>query len=162
MLCQICKQNSAVTFVQHRKGVRAEIIPICAECAVKFRRGEVYYLNDFEVPDFGEQPRCPVCQTTLDEILKTGRVGCANCYSFFEKQLRVPLTRIHGRTSYRGRVPAVVVGKEQIKTPVMQWKEQLKIAIQNEDYEQAVVLRDKIRNYQRQERAERMEREKHE
>lgn len=155
MLCQLCKQRNAVTFVQKRDGKHTEMIPICSGCASRLQYTDWSNLLEYFLSSAKEERSCPVCGATAAEISELGLVGCSRCYTVFADILRPSLERIHGKTVYRGKVPAVIVkNPAKIEDPVAVWKEKLKIAVQNEDYETAAVLRDRIRKYQRQERAE--------
>ncbi len=153
MLCQICKQNNAVTFIQKRDGRRNEMMPICAACAEKLQYTDWSDLLEYFLNTSRQTVTCPLCGTTADEISKTGLVGCSQCYVVFDRMLRPSIERIHGKTVYRGKVPAVIVNNlPEEKTAVEQLKEKLKIAVLNEDYESAALLRDQIRKIQREER----------
>jgi protein arginine kinase activator len=104
------------------------------------------------------QDKCEYCSTTLDEIRETGRVGCAMCYKIFKDSLHPIIKKVHGSTQHVGHAPEgltqdVTVNKEQFieekKNPVEDQinilKDEMKNAIKLEDYEQAAVLRDRIR-----------------
>ena len=88
---------------------------------------------------------CPVCGMTADEFRREGRVGCKECYNYFGDYMPSLLRRIHGSTVHNGKVPKK--GHEQLKVrrQIDELREKLKIAINEEDFEQAAVLRDQIR-----------------
>ena len=45
---------------------------------------------------------CPYCNTTIEEILQTGFVGCSRCYSEIEK-LQEILAKMYGDKKHRGK-----------------------------------------------------------
>ena len=46
---------------------------------------------------------CPSCGTRLEEVRKSGFLGCADCYKQFAPYLAGALRRIQIQTSYRGK-----------------------------------------------------------
>jgi len=105
---------------------------------------------------------CPECGISIEEIARTGKMGCADCYSFFGKNLSTVLKQIHeGATEHVGKVPkrwAEERGVEKMTAELMAKKKkifaghwnnlqkELFAAVGDERYEQAVVLRDKIKD----------------
>ncbi len=58
--------------------------------------------------DFNQQKQmiyCPECNTTLEDFLTTGFVGCANCYQVFKSHLSEFALDIHGRNMHIGKIP---------------------------------------------------------
>ena len=89
--------------------------------------------------------RCSLCGKSFSDIAESGRVGCAECYVTFYDKLLPTLRKIHGKTTHQGKVPesfTETVGAPQID--VNDLKEQLKLAIEREDFELAAQLRDEI------------------
>ena len=84
--------------------------------------------------------RCPNCGVRLVDLRKTGRVGCANCYEVFRKQILPLLKRVHGSVVHEGFVP--VSPEAPVGLPRL--REELRRAIEAEDFEQAARLRDRI------------------
>ena len=87
---------------------------------------------------------CSVCNTSFEEYKKTGKLGCSKCYSAFEKQLKPIIEGIYGYSEHIGKFPKDEFKDIQAIRTVEQLKEQLNIAIQKEEYEQAAKLRDEI------------------
>ena len=87
---------------------------------------------------------CSVCNTSFEEYKKTGKLGCSKCYSTFEKQLKPILEGIYGYSEHIGKFPKNKCKDTEAIRTVEQLKEQLNIAIQEEEYEQAAKLRDEI------------------
>lgn len=114
-----------------------------------------------------KQLKCDNCGMTYDEFMKEGKFGCSNCYSVFDSKIEPILKRIHGESKHlgrKGKVPKMsekTVGvdesrdpdskAEQNKTPdITELKKELKKLIKEEKYEEAAVLRDKIKGIEQQ------------
>lgn len=163
MKCQKCQKNEANTHI--KKVVNGEYTEymLCSECAHTMGYDNVFSL---EMPDMfggllqsffgGALParsgasRCPVCGSTYGDITNTGKVGCANCYNTFFEELLPSIKRIHGNTKHCGKVPDSIEYTEIKKeaepsdeTAVL--KEQLQKAIDEQNFELAATLRDKIK-----------------
>jgi protein arginine kinase activator len=94
----------------------------------------------------GVSGTCPRCGATLQDFRESGRLGCAECYRAFEQPLRDLLRRLHGSTFHVGEryvepgQPAEpkADGREALR-------EQLRLAIESENFELAAELRDRLR-----------------
>lgn len=167
MLCEKCNKNYATTVIrQNINGVQSEV-HLCDECSKMYNE---YFENGYSkmFSDFGfgigsvlgsilgqdflsenllsskDEPKCPMCNTTLNEIKNSGNVGCSNCYETFREQLMPLINRIHGKTVHSGRIPASAEGKVSLKNRLADAEKQLKIAIENQEFEKAAKLRDEI------------------
>lgn len=107
-----------------------------------------------------KQLKCDNCGMTYDEFIKTGKFGCDNCYNVFDSKIEPILKRIHGESKYLGRKGKVskkitnkskseeVVGDTNIisqQTDILELKKELKKLIKEEKYEEAAIVRDKIK-----------------
>lgn len=72
-------------------------------------------------------------------------MGCADCYNAFLKELTPSISRIHGKTAHVGKVPKSAGGNVKLKNQLMEAKRKLQEAIEAEEFEKAVTLRDEIR-----------------
>jgi len=104
---------------------------------------------------------CPRCGGTLQDFRETGRLGCPDCYRTFEGPLRDLLRRLHGSTHHMGEryggQPMADFGAEPgagmaapsapsgAKTTVAELREQLRLAVETENFELAAELRDRLR-----------------
>jgi protein arginine kinase activator len=90
---------------------------------------------------------CVGCGATLREFRETGRVGCAECYHSFDAPLRELLRRLHGSTHHTGQRYAGVESRAAIAPPasLRELREQLRRAIEAEQFERAAELRDRLR-----------------
>ena len=107
MLCEECHQNEAVYTISVMMGEAMTQRHLCADCMAKMNMniasGNMQKLlgailnaiNRGEQPEEGEkvpddQPdiTCPRCRMTLSKFIKTGRLGCPDCYQAFAAQLQ--------------------------------------------------------------------------
>lgn len=92
---------------------------------------------------------CDRCGATLQDFRETGRLGCPDCYRTFEGPLRDLLRRLHGSTFHvgeryagRGSGGAEVPNPRQVEVDL---REQLRLAIETENFELAAEIRDRLR-----------------
>lgn len=143
MLCEKCgKRPATVMYTQIINGHK-ESLNICSECASKESIFDNFgSLLSFAQPTVQKTLSCPVCKTTLAQFTRSGRMGCGECYNTFRTQAKEILRKIHGTTQHikdTESVPAKEKSEEEIL------REELNKAIEIEDFEQAAILRDKIR-----------------
>jgi protein arginine kinase activator len=101
-----------------------------------------------QVPAPRSSDVCARCGGSFQDFRETGRLGCPDCYHSFESALRDLLRRLHGSTHHLGeryaeREPAaaVIVDHEQAAG----LREQLRLAVETENFELAAELRDRLR-----------------
>ena len=92
-----------------------------------------------------DQQACPVCGITFYEFRSQGRLGCPHDYVCFQNQLEPLLLNIHGETEHVGKSPQRRAGQSEDRTQLIRLRREMKEAIDNEDYEGASRLRDRIR-----------------
>jgi|SRR5262245_19219317 len=89
---------------------------------------------------------CPECGITWAEFRQHGRFGCARDYEIFGEEIERLLKRIHGSSTYSGKMPgggSVEAG--QRLDSLARARKALQDAIEAENYEEAARLRDEIR-----------------
>ena len=132
------------------------------------------FMEDFATPEFMpllqevKQLKCDNCGYTFDDIANTGKLGCGNCYTVFEDRIDPILKRIQGSNRHVGRIGKIVDNKidskiegknqkeekeEKVKPneqdKLSQLKEELKLAIKDERYEDAAKIRDEIKKMEK-------------
>lgn len=160
MLCQNCKNKEANTHVKSVVNGEYMELMLCSECAKKLGYTNIFsdVHTDFSsildtfftnaLPARSETIRCKVCGSTYHDISKSGKVGCANCYDTFIKELMPTITRIHGNTTHCGKTPNVVVNDTKVEdnsSKIAELKSELEKAISEQNFELAAQLRDKIK-----------------
>lgn len=167
MICQICGKRTATTHVKSIVNGKLAQYHLCSECAKQ--KGYSNIFSDLSL-SFGnllggllgsafpesEVLCCDKCGSSFEEITKTGKIGCPHCYETFRHKLIPVIQRIHGTTGHKGKTPhssalTITSGTHQMMvTPVLdEKKRQLQEAIETQNYEQAAVLRDEIREMEK-------------
>jgi protein arginine kinase activator len=89
---------------------------------------------------------CPRCGATLQDFRESGRLGCPECYRSFESPLRDLLRRLHGSTHHVGERYAIRSADGRTdEEHVAELREQLRVAVETENFELAAELRDRLR-----------------
>lgn len=169
MECQECHQRPAtVHLTQVVNGQKTEV-HVCEQCAKEkgyMNYGEENFtLNDLlsglfhseGLSSFSKQSaqpyqqatqlKCPTCGLTYQEFARIGKFGCAECYRTFDDKINPILRRVHsGNTTHDGKIPKREGGKLHVKRNIDEYKLQLKRLIEQEEFEEAAKVRDKIRS----------------
>ena len=153
MLCEKCgKNNATVMYTQIVNGQKSSLY-LCSQCA----SGESLFDNFGSLLSFGTRHEtgvsaCPLCGMTLAEFTRKGRMGCGKCYETFRRQAKAMLQKIHGTSVHNTetvpeekKAPTPEKPKKE-KSEIEILKENLQKAIAEENYEEAAILRDKIRS----------------
>ena len=159
MLCQNCGKNEATTHIkQVINGDTAER-HLCSECAEHLGYGDAFSGFGFDVAGlfgnfFGDAVhslgaprkvvRCPKCGSSFNDIVREGRVGCAECYKVFYNELK----RIHGQIHHSGKIASTAepVSEEEAKIDEKEeLKKQMDEAVAAQNFELAAQLRDRIK-----------------
>lgn len=177
MRCQHCNQNEATTFIKRNINGHKEELHLCSECAK-----ELGVMDEFRMPTMSEMfgdtflgnflgagvaamnslagvDRCRSCGSSFNDIVQSGRMGCADCYDRFEEKLEPSIRKIHGKTKHIGKFVSYSEDNEvkdsaneesvsQEKSELESLQEQMKAAINEQRFEDAAVIRDKIKEIQ--------------
>ena len=162
MLCQNCGKNEATTHIkQIINGDMAES-HLCSDCAAHLGYSDMFsgfglnlselfggFLGDM-MPTLssGKTKRCPKCGTSFDEIVRDGRVGCADCYRTFYDRLLPSIQRIHGKIKHSGKVSTAAPAEPAIETveeKIEKLKAAMNDAVAKQDFENAAKIRDEIK-----------------
>lgn len=158
MLCENCGKYAATTHI--KTNINGQVIQkhLCSVCASKSGYNQSFGLDSLFGSFFGEslkaQPladtrkRCEGCNITFDEIVKRGKVGCDKCYDTFLEQLIPSLQRMHGKAKHIGKKPlakAKIIEQKAQQNELENLKATLEECIKNQEFEQAAVVRDKIK-----------------
>jgi len=88
---------------------------------------------------------CTQCGADIGYIEKTGKVGCEKCYEVFSSTLNPYISKIHHNAQYMGKIPNSANKKIKIKRELEDLKAKLNAAVEAQEYEQAAIIRDKIK-----------------
>lgn len=165
MLCQSCGKKPATTHIKTIVNGRLTEHHLCQECAQK--EGYLHLHGGWDMdlgsllggfigkaPGGSQAARCPGCGASFEEISRSGKIGCAQCYETFRSQLVPVIQRIHGTTRHKGKVPGgsalrIAGGRHEMmpvpESPLEEKKRLLKEAVEKQDFETAAQLRDAIK-----------------
>lgn len=88
---------------------------------------------------------CSSCGITFREFRSQGRLGCPHDYIEFARELTPLLENIHGSTQHVGKVPKRAPDESQRQYQLIKLRNDLRNAVEDEDYERAARLRDEIK-----------------
>ncbi len=97
-----------------------------------------------------DQQACPVCGITFYEFRSQGRLGCPHDYTCFAKELEPLIANIHGKIEHAGKRPQRQAGAVASQTELIRWRREMNEAIEQEDYEAASELRDRIQKAEKE------------
>ena len=154
MKCDVCDDKTATVFLtQIVKGNRQKI-NLCENCA---KEKGVTDPTGFQLADmllgFGQGARvetqpmeksCTACGMTQSTFRKTGRLGCAACYSVFGDGMDGLLKAMHKGTRHIGKVPAHLSTRQADEEHLAQLRTALDDAVSKEAYEDAARLKSEI------------------
>jgi len=92
-----------------------------------------------------DQLVCPACGISFFEFRNKGRLGCPFDYTCFGEQLGVLIENIHGERQHVGKSPRSTLSTSDRRTQLIKLRRELDESIVIEDYENARILRDQIR-----------------
>jgi protein arginine kinase activator len=162
MLCSQCHERTAVVNLHQIADGEVVLLHLCERCAAEKGVDSSSTLTKTPVGTFlasmgkgldlpngdaiaeGAAASCPACGATLDDFRETGRVGCAQCYKTFEVALRELLRRLHGSSRHFGERYRPAESETGVPT-ARELREQLRVAVEAEDFELAAELRDRLR-----------------
>ena len=162
MLCQHCKQHEATTVVKTMINGKCEEHRLCPKCAHELGYDKMFpdFSADFggllsgffsnALPAVSGATHCSSCGSTLNDIKRTGKVGCADCYDTFFDELLPTIRSVHGNTFHKGKHPGDIeytVNDEKTgdTDKLTKLRDELKKAIADENFERAAQLRDEIK-----------------
>jgi len=171
MKCDKCPKKATVHLTEIVDSKVMEM-HLCEDCArdQSQQMEQQFGLSDLlaGLTDFGKHVpeaqkevalQCPSCGLSYEDFRKFGRFGCAECYTAFKPHLKTLLKKIHGSTTHLGKKLAALEPVAAppspdgtpvaVLAPVADTSESLRVkmhrAIDDEDFELAAALRDKIR-----------------
>jgi len=108
------------------------------------------FFNDTALASLGAHTlRCEKCGSSFGDIVRSGRIGCADCYETFYDKLLPLLERVHGKTNHVGKIPnsfeEIAKEEESGQTELETLRAELDEAVKAQNYEKAAELRDKIK-----------------
>jgi len=159
VLCQNCAKSEATTHIKRISGGEASELHLCYNCARHLGYADVFSGVGFNIsnmlanffPEFSRSlpsaetgECCPNCGTSFEEVIRTGMMGCAECYTTFYEKLKPSLSRIHGRATHTGKLGASYGETDIISDRISELKARMDEAVRVQNFELAATLRDEI------------------
>ena len=168
MFCQECgKRSATLHFTKIVNGEKTEF-HFCESCAREKGDGIPGSPNSFSIhsllsglldfESFGssnqantkiQATRCEECGLTYAQFSKIGKFGCSSCYKYFDERLDPLLKRVHGGVVHSGKIPKRSGGEIQCRREIEKLRRELQAHIEQEEFEKAAQLRDRIKELDR-------------
>lgn len=173
MLCQKCHKKTASVFISSIINGQETRMYLCSDCAKDYPLFDFNFQEPFSIKDVMDKFKinedsssgdegenllatdkdskdkeiiCPNCYSTYEEYRETGKLGCSRCYEAFEEQIKPILKNIYGYEEYIGKIPKKDDSHIYISNEIRILKEDLNRAVEQEEYEKAANIRDKIKD----------------
>jgi len=157
MKCQRCAKVATLHITELVKN-EAHEIHLCEDCAQTYLApgadgtGSGVPQSEASDSQLAELDKlvCPVCKMTFQEFRGQGRLGCSHCYLAFREELVPLLENIHGEIQHCGKFPKRAPDDSQRQYQLIKLRNDLRLAVAEESYEEAARLRDQIQELEAQ------------
>lgn len=140
MKCELCGKGEAKYKYYEVDSDTVREINICEKCArekgIDFRKKEETSAGNNEV--------CPNCGLTFKEYKDSRSLGCVECYRAFSDRLKAFFTESQLGVAHKGKKPVRSTKILFVKKEILEMKRKLEGYVEDEKFEEAVKLRDKI------------------
>lgn len=168
MKCYICGKETATLHIEETIGENVYQLHVCKECAAKNNIFERYIELDLqhmeEIDSFLEIKNkekkqknktnfdiiCKNCGYSILEFYDLHTLSCPSCYEYFKPKLKKIINKIHGASKHMGKTPhskKAIIEKENQKSNL---ENKLNELIKKEEYEKAALIRDNIKNIEKE------------
>lgn len=154
MLCNECGKNEAnMHFTQIINGKKTEN-HLCEECAKKNQSFSSFSMenlfsamlnNTFGNSTYSPVKSCSKCGMNYEQFRDSGKFGCNDCIDTFKPKLMPAIKNIQGYDMHMGKIPKRAGGNYKLQKDIEKLKIELRQMIEQEEYEKAAELRDRIR-----------------
>ncbi|HBS59326.1 MAG: UvrB/UvrC motif-containing protein [Bacillota bacterium] len=168
MLCDDCKKRPAVVHLTKMVNNEKYEKNLCEQCAKETGEAQIAFQPKYSIHNLlagllnfepgtgaaltknqGVMPVCDNCGMSYTEFSRSGRLGCAMCYTHFSQQLEPLLRRVQGGTQHAGKVPGRTGGTLMLKNKIQQLRQDLQKYVSNEEFEKAALVRDEIKQLEK-------------
>lgn len=157
MLCNECGKNDATVHVTHIVNGKKTENHLCEECAKKnqslfnssFSMENLFSAmlnNAFSGATYLPTKGCSTCGMTYEQFRNAGKFGCSDCIETFKPKLMPVIKNIQGYDAHQGKIPKRAGGDYKVQKEIEKLRKELKLMIDQEEYEKAAELRDQIRD----------------
>lgn len=128
MLCMRCKKNQATKTKEWVEDGKKTSGFYCAECF------HALFLSAEE----HTQPtpsHCKYCGKSKESVLRSGLVGCGNCYKSFSKELMPLIVKTQGEKTHEGKTPLAIEMQDRCKIRYQELQVLIRQRTEEEDVE---------------------------
>ena len=144
MKCMKCGRDANFCFSQNKNGIITTTY-LCDECLRNSNSMQNFYPGFANVASQKNGTKtkfCPKCRTNLNEFLKTGYLGCAECYTVFRNEIKEMLPKIQISSTHKdSTVEEVHIPFDQRLSTL---KCQLDEAVRGQNFDEAKRIYDEI------------------
>lgn len=155
MICDMCRSNEAVIYVEQTSRLGIKKINLCQQCAVTCGISPESHKIERQIGSLFKQIRqlkrekalendsaCPVCGQLRSEFWTSGKLGCPECYEIFKPEINKYFSKRKITARYTGSMPRRLSNFRSVLTDRAVIREKLEEAVKSEDYEKAAFYRD--------------------
>jgi protein arginine kinase activator len=167
MFCERCKNIEAtIHLTEIIKDMKSEV-HLCENCAREIGLNSklsnfslsipemLSFLDIHDVDEYVEGSVCKTCGLSFIDYKREGKLGCPDCYQYLGESLQSVIAGSHGSGKHTGKHPNNPAGaspdafNKAARNYAQKTLDELKLmldrAVFEERYEEAAMLRDKIR-----------------
>ncbi|MBI2191719.1 MAG: UvrB/UvrC motif-containing protein [Planctomycetes bacterium] len=157
MICEACGKNPATVHItdnpnDKKKKRETHLCDACAkekspiQSLTQVMGGLLVQPASEEEASALADVTCPRCGMTYSEFRSCGRFGCSEDYSVFKKALIPFFEKIHGNNRHMGKSPSHLSRAAAVDQRLTLLQREMEKSIQEEDFERAADLRDRIKD----------------
>ncbi len=166
VICMKCNKSFATVKLTRIVNGRVEELNLCQSCAAEIspyqkklagaqanldsilagllaNEKEKKHTTDVDIT-------CRGCGLPFATYRESLFLGCADCYDSFGEHLLADLRKFHGSTRHQGKVPKRFQSRITMQRDIRQIRKQMEEAIEQDNFELAAQLRDKIKSLENQ------------
>ncbi len=157
MKCHLCDREGSIFLTKFVNNTLKQVC-YCVECAQKegLLNSELMSLPKEILELFPDEEKenllfsakslqeCPHCHFTLEDWKLTHKLGCSYCYEVFLPDIMIHVSEIQPGSLHKGKSPVCGKNREQTLRSIARLKERLSAALEQENYEEAALIRDEL------------------
>jgi protein arginine kinase activator len=162
MLCEKCNNSEALSHLTEISNDIQSELYFCIKCSknmhINRQQNILFSVNSDNKSDNDVNIKCINCGLTTTELIYDGRPGCPSCYKYFQSFFR-QFYEISKTKKYNGKKPANYVEISEDQNNISEinknyfdsldsngkLENELKTAVLEERYEDAAIIRDKLK-----------------
>jgi len=158
--CAHCKKPATIHLTQIING-EIRKVDLCEACQLKDGMAADFDLEPFAKlaegvvaaaqQRTGEVHACANCGCDDEQLRRSGRFGCPDCYEAFESVLPELLGKIQPGLSHQGKEPVHGIRRRIVGHRERELRRDLEQAVREERFEDAAVFRDQLRRLDEEE-----------